>query len=125
MCDAYLAFGLDRSATIEVRTGSEETELYPAIRLQFDRLEYWPFPGAKPSLPVFADQDSQAIQGPAKWIDVTELVKGKRTLFIQAKMYAEEEIMTFAKRSLGPAAAQFLRCDASRDQIPLVIQPSI
>lgn len=108
-CSNYLATVYDPLAWSKVWVGAALDDLHEAISLQFDRAEYWPQPGVGSSFPLISTEDAAAIYSPKRWIDLSYLLAGKRTLFLHAEFYATREVLTWAKKSLGPAGAQFLR----------------
>lgn len=123
-CITYLATGFDQLAYTVVRVGPSESELYPAVSLNYERLEYWPAPGVGPSYPLIRTIDMRAFEGPHRWIDLSELLRGKQTLYFQAELFGSKEVLTSAGVSLGPAAAQFLRTMPASQQVCLAIEPS-
>lgn len=121
---AYFAYGMDPMAWTKTWVGSRENRLQTAVSLRYDRFEYWPKPGEAASLPLISTEDMVSFHGPNKWIDVSGIMKGAKTLFIRSELYSEYEVSTFAGVSLGPAAVQFLRTNEGYEQVyPLMIDP--
>lgn len=118
-CQSYLALVFDQLAWAKVWVGTNEAERLPAISLQIERLEYWPEPGARSSLPLITLQDSDSIRAPLRWLNLSQLLRGKKTLFVHAELFGSKDIKTWAGKSLGPAGAQFLRTDPELQQSSL------
>ncbi len=108
-CSAFLAFGFDEAAWTKVWLGPREDQLSQAIGLAFERMEYWPAPGVKSSRPLIPMDDTDGFTGPHSSIDVSEIMRGERTLYLRAELFGQVDVKTWAGKSLGPAGAQLFR----------------
>lgn len=121
-CSTYLATVYDPKAWSRVWVGANLDEMHAAISLQFHRAEFWPEPGVSRSIPVISTEDISAIYCPKRWIDVSQLLAGKRSLYLQAEFFASREVLTWSKASLGPAGAQFLRTNPETGEIAVILE---
>ncbi|MFN6110835.1 MAG: hypothetical protein ACK493_10690, partial [Planctomycetota bacterium] len=60
--------------------------------------------------------------GPKRWVDISSLVRGKTSFFLEAELYASKDILTWSGLSLGPAGAQFLRTNPEFGEVALVLE---
>ena len=120
-CNTFVALGFDESASSKVRVGAALDDLHDMINVAKDRFEFWPEPGVRSSLPLISTDDSQALFGPKRWVDISSLVRGKTSFFLEAELYASKDILTWSGLSLGPAGAQFLRTNPEFGEVALVL----
>lgn len=118
---AFASFGLDPKCEVAVHAGPDLDHLAHVLRYTRERCEYWPQPGMGPSYPDMPNQGFNTIEGPRQLQDLSGIIQGHKVLFVKAELCAAVNLRNDNGGTLGPAAAQFLRCDRRSNDHPLVI----
>jgi serine/threonine protein kinase len=118
----YVTFGFDPQAWIRISASADNLNWSPLQSLKLERCEYWKQPGLSHSTPLLPSSAKNTMISHMPKQDISQLMRGASVLYLKAEMFAVEDLPDNEGGSLGPAAAQFLRCrpDVSNDPLKLI-----
>lgn len=121
----FVSFGFDAAAWLQISASADNRNWHLLQSLKLERSEYWKNPGQDYSTPLLPESADNTLPSHMPQQDLSVIMRGQSVLYLKAEMFAVELLPDNEGGSLGPAAAQFLRCRPDNPRDPLKIVPLI
>lgn len=119
----YVSFGFDTQAWLQISVSADNHYWHLLQSLKLERSEYWKQPGKGHSTPLLPESSKNTLISHMPQQDLRDIIRGQSTLYLKAEFFSVELLPDNDGGSLGPAAAQFLRCRPDNPRDPLKIVP--
>ncbi len=119
----YVTFGYDPQAWIRVSASADELNWFPLMSFKLERSELWRNPGRGFSTPMIPESSKNTMISQMPQQNLSAIMHNQSVLFLKAELFSVELLPDSEGGTLGPAAAQFLRCRPDNAKDPLKIIP--